>query len=292
MKQRTFPVFFIALLMALLSTTVLISLEPLNVKTSQIAVKKISANSYTLSFHISYDDSLSSFLEESSFLMPAEEILIHGIVEDSSIREQDFLFSQLNIDLNGDGDTLDSYPLTLKAGTYTLGKQHLQVVGYPYRYEGYTGFQYFNGASPLTNRITPKGKEFIVYAVSTGDKKMIVGLNLKNNAVTLEQFPNPAVQIAILKNHEDISNEPGFSIAGSKNYTTFTNEKLLKDQADSWVAIVWAMLPVKLTESGKTEFQAEISRITPPFTVMAVFNISPEKNIRLRSIPIYKEVGK
>jgi hypothetical protein len=281
-----------ALLIVLLSAPVLISLEPLDVKTSQITVKKISANSYTLSFRISYDASLSSFLEESSFLMPAEEILIHGTVEDSSIHEQDFLFSQLNIDLNGDGDTLDIYPLIFKAGKYMLEKQRLQIVSYPYRYESYTGFQYFNNASPRTNRITQKGKEFIVYAVSTGDKKMTVGLNLKDNAVAIEQFPNPAVQIAILKNHEDISSKPGFSIAGSKNYITFTNEKLLKDQADSWVAIVWTMLPVKITESGKTEFQAEISRITPPFTVMAVFNISPEKNIRLRSIPIYKEVEK
>lgn len=66
-------------------------------------------NGYYLSFLASLSGFDASLFNDEKIYLVDDEMIIDGLADNNKINEKDFLFSQKNIDINGDGDVDDSF---------------------------------------------------------------------------------------------------------------------------------------------------------------------------------------
>lgn len=103
--MKKFLIKFIALLF--LFSAVLYASNP-EVRLNAV-LKKVSGGSYALEYELYLNGIDSSDFLEERILYPCGDLVIEGQVIDNKINERDFLYSERDIDLNNDGDMLDSF---------------------------------------------------------------------------------------------------------------------------------------------------------------------------------------
>jgi hypothetical protein len=264
----------------LISLVSLNAKDPLTLSLSQLDVRKKDAASYTVEFSATCSASLASLTESLDVPLLDEEYVIYGPSEGNLLREEDILFSQKQVDLNGDGDVKDSFRLNRKPDGLYLEKQLMEPIVFPHRFAHLTGYQYSRGKDERICRLNPGGETFALYSLPDSQGNMVMAFGTKEHPLKILYLPNPHVQLMVIKARDDTA-RPGWSLAGHEKRVTFTNREILPEQGDRWAAAVWSALPLKISEEEKNDFSVIISGITPPFTVLARINMSFDRGIRL-----------
>lgn len=220
------------------------------------------------------------------------ERLIVGGPAHGRIAERDLLMSQLAFDLNGNGTTADEFAAAIMNGSLVVGATVIEPVVEQRTVNGMQLISYFDrSGKPRLYRLGSAGKPFMLYQLSGSNA--IVALEQPGAPVALEKFPNPNVQVMVIKQQEGRFERPAYSVSPGRNIVTFSNEKFFPEQVDEWVGIIWtvAALPV---DGGALRFPVTftVSGITPPFAVVAAINCALDEKERLRTPPRIRIVGK
>ncbi len=251
-------------------------------------ISKTSKNIYSININIKYKGVMKEFFQDSKVLIFHEKYLISGKLKDRRITEYNILYSQINYDLNNDSDFNDSYTLIKKTKEFYIDKIKIKAIISKYLYNNFTIFNYYDNNGLLLYKINAAANPFAVYSINYNSRTMTIGLGTEKDPVKIIEFPNPNIQILIIRTVEDISGSPKYVILNEKNRITFSNEKFFADQAGDWVSIVWAVKQIDINNSKLSKITFQVKGIKPPFAVIAFANISLVKGIRLRSSPSLK----
>ncbi|HSA16699.1 MAG TPA: hypothetical protein P5346_18310, partial [Spirochaetota bacterium] len=85
--------------------------QDISLSVKNLAVEKTGQAEYAASFSVRYSGLDESMVGGISMPMPLEKFLICGQVVEGLVREDDFLYAGMSLDLNGDGDTADSFQI-------------------------------------------------------------------------------------------------------------------------------------------------------------------------------------
>ncbi len=260
------------------------------IKFSSIEINKINGNKYSVKFSIKHSGLIKQFFEDINVILTTEGLIIKGDIADNSLRENDFLYSQMNYDLNNDNDFNDIFQLTKRGRKYYYNGKPLRVIKSRSKFNNLYILNFLENDNLRINRFSKNGIPFIIYDIDYDSKIITTGLYTKKQPIKIDEFPNPNVQIMVIKPVEKINSDIKFAIAGLKNYKIFSNEKIFKDQDDSWLGISWAAKSINIEKKNITEFKFTVNNISPPFAIKIYANLSMEKGICLRSRPALKIV--
>ncbi len=186
-------------------------------------LKPVSETGYSIEYNISISSLDASLFMDEKIYYPCETSIIEGIIIDNRINEKDFLYSQRNIDINGDGDTEDSFPFSNSGGILKIAGKDVTPL-----------FRKSNGSLLLTPfdssnnenivRITSSGGPFIIYSFNPIIGRIKAGINNKNNEEIFKQFSNSLIIIEIIPNNE--FEQQDIKINNVKADRGFTNERI------------------------------------------------------------------
>ncbi|HNV47349.1 MAG TPA: hypothetical protein PKJ16_09930 [Spirochaetota bacterium] len=250
-------------------------------------VKKAGAG-YGVDLRIAYRGPATIF-SGASVPITTERIVIAGNAH-GKILERDFLMSRFAYDINGNGNATDEFPAAIRNDTLVIGPTVLDPVLDRRTVNGMQLLSYFDrqGRARLY-RIGQAGRPFVVYQLAGSNA--VLGITTQEAPVSLEKFPNPNVQVMVVKMQERRFERPSYAIVGDRNFLTFSNERFFPDQTDEWVSIVWAVRDIDVSGGG-TRFPVSfaLSGIKPPFAVIAAVNCSVDDGVRLRTFPTLRMV--
>ena len=258
----------------------------LSVSVSDLSVKQTTPKEYTVTITISQEGIFPDLFKGIRVTIPHVHYHATGYIENNCINETDFTYAGLNYDLNGDGDTADSYELSLVRGVYYLGKVPLKIITAPHQFNDMTILNYTGKDKELrTNRLSATARPFIVYWISKKDMTITTGLGTQEKPVTFIEADNPCIMVELLSPAKSIRKDPSFSISGITQYSTFTNERVFKGYGDSWTASVWGLLPLKAVSQGQSSHRIQVRGMEKPFGVRASVFMSMDKGVVLVSRP-------
>ena len=258
----------------------------LSVSVSDLSVKQTAPKEYTVTIAISQQGIFPDLFEGVRVTVPHVHYHATGYIENNCINETDFTYAGLNYDLNGDGDTADSYELSLVRRVYYLGKVPLKIITAPHQFNDMTVLNYTGkDREPRTNRLSETARPFIVYSVSKKDMTITTGLGTQEKPVTFIETDNPCIMVELLCPVKNTRKDPACSIAGITQYTSFTNEKIFKGYGDSWTASVWGFIPLKAVSQGQSSHRISVRGVEKPFGVRASVLLSMEKGVVVQSRP-------
>ncbi len=250
------------------------------------SVTKSVDGNYDARFTVHYSGVKIDFFSDVPLYISNDSIIIQGLMSDNTFREKGILNSQITIDLNNNGTAEDVFKVVFRANRYFIGDQPLEVLISPYKFSNYQVLSYFTeNRNVKFNRIGKNGIPFTLHTINLKNKSATVGIGNKNIPLALLEFPNPGIQIFVLKITDSLSTKPSFSIAAGKNHVQYTNEPVFESQGDDMVASVWVVEKLGINEKNETTYTIPIKNISPPFAVHVLVNFSMENGIRLRTQP-------
>jgi len=255
-------------------------------KISPLEVKKISGSRYSLNFSVRYSGITKELFEDAKVSIPIEKFIVTGIAPENKIVEKDFLYANFSYDLNNDNDLNDTYQVKIIGNKYYINTTEIKSVLSPVKYSNFSVFHYYNEDGSLrTNKIGKNGLEFILYSISKKNKMVYLGLGTKEKPVKIEEFPNPNIQILLIKESDSFKSGIKYSVGKEKNFYAYSNEQIIKDQEGDWYGIAYTLNPLVINSSNITSFNLSLNNISPPFAVIVYVNMALEKGLRLRTVP-------
>lgn len=262
---------------------------------NQFEISDLKANRNKKYIYIQFKAHLSktdSNLYKNDVPISTEPIFISGKAW-GRVYENNFLGSKLRYDLNGDNDTQDSFLISkfkpLK----------------PFRVQGQKAWKYYNGKSPKIYHIGEHGRHFCIYYKNYGIPKKIlgiplypmhfqIGLSSKKSKVVIKKFPNPCLQISIIKKNElpfkevkyfisDIEIN-GKQIKPFQNYTSYIYEPIFTRTA-SWNSISWSVVGLPIQKSSHILCKVVDPNPENIAAVVIFLNSSQKAGSRIRSQP-------
>lgn len=259
--------------------------QNLSLSVNNLAVAKTGQSEYAASFTVRYPGLDESMVSGISVPMPLERYRVCGHIVEGTVREDDFLYAGISLDLNGDGDTADSFRLQKIRGVPYLGDAPVKTILSPYAYNGMSVYDYSGSVEARTTQLPPSGAPFFVYSLDEKNGTICAGTGTVAEKVSISLEKNPCVRVEVLKPAQNRNMTPGFSIEGAANRVKFSNEKLFEGYEDSWNAVVWIALPVAVSDKNESSFRIKIRSISPPFAVRATACASIDNGVALQSMP-------
>ncbi len=253
----------------------------LKIDVSALSTVHVGSNNYHITTTITLDKNMNQILDEKTVKIPIDRYIFKGSISEKTIKEDDFLYSQFPLDLDNNGSFGAVFPVNHNRGRLYINNRPFSTYLSERTFEK---FSVFNNKF-LIQKITEKGIPLVLYEENSHAGTITVGAGSKEYPLTIENFANPSLQLIVAAPVESIRTNPLFRIQGKKNFITFTNEKFFEEQADSWVALVWTIIPLR--KNGKLEekitLTSTIRDIEPPFMVTASVNLAVSGDTRLRS---------
>ncbi len=257
------------------------------IKVTQIEINKISKNRYSINCTVNHTGLSKVLFEDTNVILTDEKLRISGEIIDSVIRETDFLYAQMNYDLNNDKDYDDIYKLGAKRGKYYYMGIPLQLIKSSRKFNGMDVLHFLEKGKLRTNLFDKHGFPFIVDNIDYNSKILTTALPGEKNPIDIIEFPNPIVKIMVIKNVGNINKKAGHSFSGDKSYITYSNEKFFDEKDNLWTSILWTAKPLILKGSSSI-YNFSLNNISPPFAVKVLVLLSFERGICLRSEPSIK----
>jgi hypothetical protein len=283
--MKNFHIIF-SMIIVMMMTNISFSGPNFKIKVLPLEVKKTAAKSYSLSFSVKYKNLYKEYFEDSTVPIPVEKFIIEGELQNFIIKERDFIFAGIDIDLNGDKDFDDSYSLKYRYNNYYLDTYKIKISSTGKKYKNYYIYKYFDDKNwSSTNKIGEMGVSFIVSGINYYSKKMIISTNNGESPLEVQAFPNPNVQVILIKPVESLNKKIDFAIGNDKNYNCFSNEKIIPGNDDLWNGVAWVVKDLKISEAKKEQYKLNLNNIQPPFALFVVPNLSFEKGVRIKMDP-------
>lgn len=195
---------------------------PGEIKITRCIIDRNLSSGISLKYQIKNTFDATSF-SSLQVTIPFEKYIIQGAAPDGYLKEKDFLFSQMNIDLNGDSDFNDSFQFKNIADTlYIKDKKMFPIYKTTSNYNVVIPFD--KDGNFNLNGIEKTGKQFTLRGFSSKTRELTVGLNTEGD-VEFKKFPNSILLIEVVTPFKE--NEKNFQIDGQPPFEGFTNEKEL-----------------------------------------------------------------
>ncbi len=257
------------------------------IKVTQIEINKISKNRYSINCTVDQSGLSKELFQDTSVILTDEKLRISGEIIDSVIRETDFLYAQINYDLNNDKDYNDIYKLVIKQGKYYYMGIPLQLIKSSRKFNGMDVLHFLEKGKLRTNLFDKQGFPFIVDNIDNNSKILTAALPGEKNPIRIIEFPNPIVKVMVIKNVDSIKKKAAHSFPGDNSYITYSNEKFFNEKDNLWTSILWTAKPLNLKGSNSI-YNFSLNDISPPFAVKVLVLLSFERGICLRSEPSVK----
>lgn len=195
---------------------------PGEIKITRCIIDRNLSSGFSLKYQIKNTFDATSF-SSLQVTIPFEKYIIQGAALDGYLQEKDFLFSQMNIDLNGDSDFNDSFPVTNISDTlYIKDKKIFPINKTTSNYNVMIPFD--KAGNFNLNRIEKNGKQFTLRDFSSKSRELTVGLNTEGD-IEFKKFPNSILLIEVVTSFK--KNDETLQIDGQTPFEGFTNEKEL-----------------------------------------------------------------
>ncbi len=260
-------------------------------KVASLYTEKTGPGTFRVETSLEQRGFMKELFEGTGVVIPIEEKIITGTFTGDRIKERNFLFAGINLDLNHDGDLDDTFTVSEKKGSLYIDALKIEQLLYPKLYKRLQGLSYYNSRKePKIYKIGKEGTPFVVYSMDPKRKSITMGTGKKEQPVTFREFPNPCLQIIVFKTALNLSHKPSYRITGHTNYFLLSNEKIFENQGDEWVSAVWAVKKIDINRTEQEKYIFTISGIDPPFAVVVYGNLSLEKGFRIRTLPAVRMV--
>lgn len=200
--------------------------QNISVNLSSMSYKMISPGRYTINFSIHYENLNREILSGLKVPISIEKFLIYGHFPDFKLRENNFLFSEMNFDLNGNGNYSDIYSIKVISKNLSLDNTQIKYFSSSKKFNQFTVFNYYDDKDKLNiNKISENGPEFFIHTISYSARSLTAGFGTADEPVKIEEFPNPNVQVLVLSPVKSTSSKIVHSIDGEPIIIHFQMKK-------------------------------------------------------------------
>lgn len=206
---------------------------------------------------------------EGKIRVPTEGVLVTGMGR--QLKESDVLGSGLRYDLNGDGDSDDTFELKREGERWFLGGLEVK----PFMQKDYTQ----STSLGQVYRLNDKGPGFIVYATRP---RVVAGADHHGVKARFLQLPNPFFQAVLLEPCDGPEGQPKLKLEGAQ-HLVYSYEPGLFPGTSGWMRVQWLARPVDkvapllVSGSGKGILLGRV-------------NYSEKPGVRQRTDPVFYEV--
>lgn len=250
------------------------------IELSRCSISEISPSDFILSYSVknTFDADSYSKLE---VVLPFEKYIFQGSADNGIIHEKDFLFSQMDIDLNNDSDFNDSFKIKISKNRLTIDTKKISPI--------IKTTSDYNVLTPLNEtgnynvtRLTEKGKPFILRYISSLKPEIVVGLSQQTD-IEFRKFSNNLLFIEVINSDKIISEK--ILIDNLKPFTGITNETELTGGETSYRS---AAVKNIIVNNSATSGEIQIKEIRKPFTVRITYYFAVSDNLILMDQKIVK----
>lgn len=186
-------------------------------------INSVSKTSYTIDYNVALTGIDAPSFMDQKINYPYEPSIIECTIFEMRINEKDFLYSERNIDLNGDGDTDDSFPVLYKSGMVIISGITVNPL-FIKKNDRYILSSYNSSNHENSVKIKPEGHPFEIHTYEPLIGRLTAGLPDRPGGTIFREFPNSLFIIEIIQNNGE---EPGnITINSQKTDLGATNEKV------------------------------------------------------------------
>ncbi len=176
---------------------------------------------------------------QGTIRVPVEGVFINANAV-REVSEANAFGSGLKLDLNGDGDTDDSYPLSQEGDKQFLGQVEVQPFIRSVRTQD-TG-------QAEVHRLAPEAPGFLVYQAD--EYNIIAGADHHGVKAQFRELPNPFYQVILIEPCEGPTGPPAMQLEGANHFTYGWEPRVFSD-GHSWMRVQWIALPLGSPQSFK-----------------------------------------
>jgi len=255
------------------------------IRVKGLRTEKIS-NGYKIFCIAEHKNLMVNLFTNSTVPVSNERYIIHGKVPLKKIYERDFLYGQINYDINGNNNLNDVHYLRKKYGKWYFNFNQLDIIGKKTSNSFFEEIQYIKDGNTIRrNKISSMGMPFLVYNIDSKGKRIVLGLGTKKYPISLLNMPNPNIEITIMKPVDSVPQKINFSVSKGKQVKYYTNENISSDQGDNWLSCISSFQKLIL-KKGVTQYSITVKNIKAPFAIKAQANLSLGKGQRIVTKPV------
>lgn len=268
------------IILIILAYSITLSPAQNEIELSRCSISEVSPSLFLLSYSVknTFDSDSYSKLE---VLLPFEKYIFQGSADNGIIHEKDFLFSQVDIDLNTDSDFNDSFKIKISKNRLIIDNKKISSI--------IKTTSDYNVLTPLNEtgnynitRLTEKGKSFILRYISSLKPEIIVGIS-PDTDIEFRKFSNNLLFIEVINSDKSISEK--ILVDNRKPFTGITNEVDLTGGENSYRSAAVKNITVNNSAAAG---EIQIKEIRKPFTVRITYYFAVSENLILMSQKIVK----
>jgi len=250
------------------------------IEISGCSVSEISVSDFLLHYSIKNNFDAESF-SKLQVILPFEKYILQGPIINGVLTEKDFLFSQIDIDLNGDSDFNDSFKVKAEKNKLLIENRKISNL--------LKTTTYYNVLTPLdetgnynVNRISKSGIPFTLRFYSSINPEVILGLNI-GDEIEFRKFSNSLLFIEVISS--DKSSGDKLLIDGQKPFSGIINEKDLTGGENLYR---FASVKNITINDSSAKGEIKIKEIKKPFSVRITYYFAISENLILLNQKIIK----
>jgi len=238
-------------------------------------VRENNSSDFSLNYLLKNPFNTDSF-SALQVTLPFEKYILQGTIEKDKLKEKDFLFSQMNIDINGDSDAEDLFNVKIINKIITIDKKKISPL--IKTTSNYKILLPFDEAGNLNiNKISENGKPFTLRNFSSETQELIIGFNTENN-IEFKKLQNSILLIEVITPSQDAGEY--LLIDGQKPAAGFTNEKEL---TGGELFRKFTLTKNINIQNNKAKGEIKIQKINKPFSLRVTYYFSISEKIVLFS---------
>jgi len=269
------------IILLLISYPITLTSAQNEIEISKCGISELSTSDYSLNYTIkntfNYDSDSKLQVQ-----IPFEKFIIQGPIANGIINEKDFLFSQLDVDLNNDSDINDSFKINIAGKKPAIDNKQISLL-----YKSTSNYHVlvpFNDSGNINlNRITKNGIPFTLRNFSSNPPEIIIGLNTVDE-IDFKKFNNSLLLIEIITS--DKSAGDSLLIDGEKTFIGRTNEKDLTGGENSYRYISTKNIIINDNISNGA---IKINKISRPFILRLTYYFAVSENLILMNQKIIRK---
>lgn len=272
------------LFISLLFNTGLVAGDIPDINLSAGISKGSAPSSYELNYSIYFSNFDPSVYMDQEILYPEEFLIAEGSIKDGVISEKDFLSSERNYDLNGDGDTSDTFTVAAKGGNPVIAGKAITPL--------YRKVNSVNLLLPLdeklkekSTRIGERGCSFTIHSFDRSSGKLIAGIGKGGEDVIFRKHPNSLLIIEIIRDGSG-GEAPGIMINSSRAAEGFTNETAISGTGEPLRR--YSFITGAEISSGRASGTVTFSNLSEPFTLRVKYCFAVSGRVIIISEKIIK----
>ena len=225
------------------------------IEISRCDISAVSSSKFSLNYQIknTFDPETISKLQ---VVLPFEQYILQGTIENGFIIEKDILFSQLNIDLNSDKDPDDQFKAKIQNKILNIDNvQIYPVIKHSANYQALIPFD--EKGNQNLNRISKNGLPFTLRNLSSKPAEITIGIS-SSGEIEFRKLPNSELLIEIITSDKNAGDT--LLIDGQKPVAGYTNEKDLTNGENLSRFTAVKHIPVNNNEAKGSLIISDINR--------------------------------